>query len=760
MAAFLSFAISAHSSNPQHRLRGYTPEHSTHEIGWEQQFRRLPDRNRIRENMRRLSARPHHTGSAYDNNNAEWLLAQLKSYGFDAHIEEFSALFPTPKIRFLELLGSKPFKAKLEEPPIPMDPTSHQTSEQLAPYNAYSRDGNVTAPLVYVNYGRLEDYEVLDRMGISVKGMIVIARYGMVWRGVKAKLAAEHGAVGCILYSDPRDDGYYNGDSYPQGPMRPPYGVQRGSVMDISLRPGDPQRPDGDAEPNQQLIPLDQVKTITTIPVLPISYADAAPLLQSLRGETVQESWRGGLPFTYHVGPSEAKVHLVVAFHWDRKPLFNVIGRIPGADNPDQWVLRGNHHDAWVNGAGDPLSGASAELEEARALGELLRGGWHPRRSIVYCFWDGEEPGMLGSTAWAEAHADELRKHAVVYFNTDGNGRGFLQAAGSHSLEHFVNEVAKDIPDPETNMSVWNRARLADIAHAEPKDRAAIRARADLRMPALGGGSDYITFLDHLGIASVDLGYGGEGQPMGQYHSAYDDFYFYTHFDDPDFRYDQALAETAGTMVMRMADADLLPFQFSGLADTVQLYVGQLKKLAGNVHDEAEEQNREIAEGVYQALYDPQKPRIPLPIEPVPPNLNFGPLDHASAELVQAAKRCDEEIAEARGVGPENVNTALIRSERVLTDRQGLPGRPWYRHLLYASGVYTGYAPKAIPGVREAIEQRQWSLANTQIQRVASALENEADLLNRIAGVLPNRSERPVSMSMQETAMHECVLCP
>lgn len=749
MAAVLSFVISAHPSDRKQSLRGYTPEDSIHEVGWEQKFRLLPDRNRIRESMRRLSARPHHTGSLYDKNNAEWLLAQLKSYGLDAHIEEFSALFPTPKFRLLELLGPKPFRAKLEEPPIRIDPTSSQTSEQLAPYNAYSRDGNVTAPLVYVNYGRLEDYEVLARMGVSVKGAIVIARYGMVWRGVKPKVAAEHGAVGCILYSDPRDDGYYDGDPYPAGPMRPPNGVQRGSVMDISLYPGDPQTPGVGAVPGAKLIPLDQIRTITKIPVLPISYADATPFLRSLKGEIVPESWRGSLPFTYHVGPSAAKVHLAVAFHWDRKPLYDVIARIPGSENPDQWILRGNHHDAWVNGANDPLAGTSAELEEARAFGVLIRAGWHPRRSIVYCFWDGEEPGMLGSTGWAEAHAEELKKYAVVYFNTDGNSRGYFRAAGSDSLEHFVNDVAKDIPDPETKLSVWERARLVDIANADPKERAEIRARTDLRIPGLGGGSDYIAFLDHLGIASVDFGYGGEDESMGQYHSAYDDFYYYTHFEDPDFSYGRVLSETAGTLVMRMADADLLPFQFSDLADEVQLYLGQLKKLAGEMHDEAEEHNREISEGVYQALYDPRKRTVPSPIEPIPPNLNFVPFDHASAELLQAAGRCDGAIAEAGGKAPSEVNTALIRSERVLTDPQGLPGRPWYHHLIYAPGLYTGYAPKTIPGVREAIEQRQWELADTQIQRVSSALEKEADLLNTIAGMLENESDGPHSKLMQ-----------
>jgi N-acetylated-alpha-linked acidic dipeptidase len=399
VAAACLFALAAHAVDAGHPLRGYTPEDSATEVSWEQKFRELPDRDHIRENMRRLSARPHHVGSPYDKDNAEWLLAQLQSYGLDAKIETFSALFPTPKSRKLELLGPTPFTAKLQEPGLSVDPTSNQTSEQLPTYNAYSRDGDVTAPLVYVNYGRPEDYDVLDRMGVSVKGAIVIARYGASWRGIKPKVAAEHGAVGCIIYSDPREDGYFQGDSYPEGPMRPPDGAQRGSVMDMPIYPGDPQTPGVGAVEGVKLIPLDQVQTITKIPVLPISYADATPFLKALGGETVPEAWRGGLPFTYHVGPSTAKAHLALSFNWDRKPLNDVVARIPGAKFPDQWVIRGNHHDAWVNGAEDPLSGTSPELEEARALGTLLKQGWKPSRTIIYCFWDGEEPATPTSSS-------------------------------------------------------------------------------------------------------------------------------------------------------------------------------------------------------------------------------------------------------------------------------------------------------------------------------------------------------------------------
>src|ERR1700744_442785 len=652
-------------------LRGYTPEHAAAEVQWEQKFREIPDPAKVRENMRRMSARPHHVGSPYDKDNAEWLVGQLKSYGLDAKIEQFEALFPTPKSRKLELLGSEKFEATLEEPAVKVDPTSDQKKEQLPTYNAYSRDGDVTAPLVYVNYGAPADYEELAAMGVSVKGAIVIARYGQTWRGIKPKVAAEHGAVGCIIYSDPRDDGYFRGDTYPDGPMRPQEGAQRGSGMDMPVYPGDPQTPGIGAVAGAKLIPLDQVQTITRIPVLPISYADATPFLKSLRGDLVPESWRGGLPFAYKVGPSVAQAHVAVSFNWDRKPLYDVIATIPGSTFPDQWVIRGNHHDAWVNGAGYPLSGASAELDEARAFGELLKQGWKPKRTIVYCFWDGEEPALLGSTEWVEAHPPELTQHAVAYFNSDGNGRGYFRAEGSSELENFVNNVTKDITDPETKMSVWKRQHLVGISRATTETRAELRNRADIRMEALGSGSDYTAFIHHLGIASVNMGYGGEDQGGGQYHSVYDDFYWYTHFQDTDFVYGRALTQTAGTMMMRMADADVIPFQFGDLADTVRTYVTGVKRLTDTMRAEVKEQNTEIADGVYKALEDPKKTRVAPEVEALPPYLNFAPLDQATDNLITAAAEYDRAFTANSLKAPPALNLQLIQTERVFLDSAG-----------------------------------------------------------------------------------------
>jgi N-acetylated-alpha-linked acidic dipeptidase len=704
---------------------------------WEDKFRAIPDPANLREYMQRMSAHPHHVGSPYDKDNAEWLVAKLKGWGLDAKIENFDVLFPTPKERMVEMTEPMKFTAKLEEPPVAVDPTSNQKSEQLPVYHAYSIDGEVTAPLVYVNYGIPADYEELARMGVSVNGAIVIARYGASWRGIKPKVAAEHGAVACIVYSDPRDDGYFVNDVFPEGPDRPRDGAQRGSVMDMPLYPGDPLTPGVGAVPGAKRLALSEAKTLTKIPVLPMSYGDAQPLLAALKGPLAPVAWRGALPITYHVGPGPAKVHMKLKFNWDTKRLYDVIVRIPGSEFPDEWVIRGNHHDGWVNGAEDPLSGAVAELEEMRAFSELLKQGWKPKRTIIYAFWDGEEPGLLGSTEWAETHADDLQKHAVVYINSDGNGRGFLNSQGSHTLEHFMNGVMKDIQDPETKLSVWKRAQLAGLSRGSMEHKRELRSRPDMRIGALGSGSDYTAFIDHLGVASLNLGYGGEGGGGGVYHSIYDDFYWYTHFADTDFVYGRALAQTAGTAVMRLASDDLLPFQFSDFADTVRTYVDELKRLDADQRTQTEELNREIDEGVFKAAADPRKVSVAPSKNPVPPHLNFAPLENGLDALTRSARRYDEARQKASAGGNvQAVNAKLIESERRLTDSAGLPGRPWFRHMIYAPGFYTGYGVKTIPGVREAIEQKRWQEADEQIQRVGSVLTREADLLDEAAAAL------------------------
>ena len=706
---------------------------------WEQRFRQIPETSRIREYAKRLSARPHHVGSAYDRENAEWMLSLFKQWGFDAYLEKFNVLFPSPKTRAVELVEPTKYVARLREPPVEVDPTSGQQEEQLPTYNAYSIDGNVTAPLVYVNYGIPDDYEQLERLGISVKGCIVIARYGASWRGIKPKVAAEHGAIGCLIYSDPWNDGFFQGDTFPVGPWRPPNGVQRGSVMDMPLYPGDPLTPGAGATPNAKRLPLKEAKTLTTIPVLPISYADAQPLLVALGGPVAPESWRGALPLTYHIGPGPARVHLAVQSNWDTKTVYDVIANIRGAEFPEEWILRGNHHDAWVNGTEDPVSGTSSLLEEARALGLLMKEGWKPSRTIVYCVWDGEEEGLLGSTEWAEAHAEELQRSAVLYINSDASGRGYLGMSGSHTLGSFVNSVARDIDDPETHLSVWKRLQLRRIADATSADeRRNLRENPDLKISALGSGSDYTVFLDHLGIASLNLGYGGE-DGGGIYHSIYDDYYWYTHFSDTAFVYGRALAQTVGTAVLRCADAGLLPFTFMTLADEVAKYLEELHKLAKTTRDDIVERNAELDEGVYAATADPWEVSIPPKKDPVPPFINFAPLENGVAALKHSANRYDRAAARFRDVGrshPREVNTMLIKSERLLTNAGGLPNRPWFTHQIYAPGFYTGYGVKTLPAVREAMEQKLWPEAEHQIGQIGKLLEGEAALIDSAAAAL------------------------
>ncbi len=750
---FVVMVLAADSQAPESAaLMGYLAENARVERDWEMKFRSIPQPDNMRRYMERLSARPHHVGSAYDKENADWLLSTFKSWGLDARIETFDVLFPTPKQRLVEMVEPVKFTAKLEEPTLPVDPTSGQKAEQLPTYNAYSIDGDVTAPLVFVNYGIPEDYERLERMGVSVKGAIVIAKYGNSWRGIKPKVAAEHGAVGCLIYSDPRDDGYYQGDVFPKGPWRPQEGVQRGSVMDMPVYPGDPLTPGIGATPDAKRMAITDVKTFTKIPVLPISYADATPLLENLGGEVIPERWRGALGFTYHVGPGPAKVHLVVKSNWDRKPVNDVVVRIPGSTYPDEWVIRGNHHDAWVNGAQDPISGQVALMEELRGYAELLKQGWRPKRTIIYAAWDGEEEGLLGSTEWGEAHADELRQKAVAYINSDSNSRGYLGLIGSHTLEQLVNDVARDITDPEKNISVWKRAQLLRIQRAgereeggggrrqqPPEDRERLRREGVLHLDALGSGSDYTVFLDHLGIASVNIGYGGEAGG-GIYHSIYDDFYWYTHFDDPQFVYGRALAQTGGTMVMRLADADLLPFSFGRFSDTIHKYAEELEKLAKDKRDEIVERNREIEEGLFAATSDPTKKYVAPSKEEVPPFLNFAPLHNGAEMLARAAERYEaaRRKAEQGGLRAQlaAVNAKIIQSERAMTSPDGLPNRSWFKHQIYAPGFYTGYGVKTIPAVREAIEQKQWREADAQIARVGQVLANEAKVIEDAASAL------------------------
>ena len=741
LVAWLPAAACVSSPPPRDEsaILGFSAPQAAEQQELESRFDSHIKADNLRDWMKRLAARPHPVGSAYDKENVEFMAEKFKSWGYDTRVEEFRVLFPTPKTRLLELVAPSRFTASLAEPALKEDSTSGQTDEQLPIYNAYSIDGDVTGDLVYVNFGIPKDYEELDRRGIDVKGKIVIARYYGSWRGIKPKVAAERGAIGCIIYSDPHEDGYFQGDVYPKGAFKNSLGAQRGSVVDMPLYPGDPLTPGVGATADAKRLPIKEAPTLTRIPVLPISHADALPLLRAIDGPVAPEPWRGALPITYHLGPGPARVRLKLEFDWKLVPAYNVIARMRGSERPDQWILRGNHHDAWVNGAQDPVSGMVAVLEEARVLSELAKTGWRPRRTIVYCAWGAEEPGLLGSTEWAEAHAAELKAHAAVYVNSDSNGRGFLRAGGSHTLEKFVNQVARDVVDPQKKISVADRLRALRLTTGSPKAQRDARDRADLRIGALGSGSDYTVFLDHLGVASLNIGYGGENRG-GSYHSIYDSFDHYVRFGDPGFEYGAALVRTCGRIVLRLANSDTLPFEFTASAGTIAGYAKEVAALADRMRKETERRNRLIREGRFEAAADPRKAFVaPKPRDPVP-QFDFSPLQNAVARLTRSAREHDR----ARRGGGKALNLGarktlddiLMKTERALTRDEGLPRRPWFKHLIYAPGFYTGYGVKTLPGVREAIEERKWDEAGAQIPIVARAIERFASEIDRASEIL------------------------
>ena len=727
---------------PDQPLLGFSHQAAREERALEGRLDAQVKRENLREWMRRLSAKPHHVGSVFGKEVADFLAAQFTAWGYETTTEEFEVLFPTPKTRLLEMVAPESFTARLEEVSLPEDATSGLTDDRLPPYHAYSIDGEVTGELVYVNYGVPKDYETLAEKGIDVKGRVVIARYGGSWRGIKPKVAAEHGAIGCLVYSDPRNDGYYQGDVYPKGAWRPESGAQRGSVADMPLYPGDPLTPGVAATKDARRLSIQDAPTLTKIPVLPISYADALPLLRALtQGPVAPEDWRGALPVTYHLGPGPAKVHLKLAFDWKLVPAYDVVAKMAGVERPEQWVIRGNHHDAWVFGADDPLSGTVALMEEARAISELRQSGWKPKRTILFTVWDAEEPGLIGSTEWVEAHAAELKEKAVAYINSDANGRGFLGVGGSHTLEGLVNEVAREVTDPEKRISVAERLRAYRLVKGAVEEKREARERRDLRIGALGSGSDYSAFLDHLGVAALNIGYGGEDEG-GSYHSIYDSFDHYCRFGDPNFDYGITLVQTTGRVILRLANAEVLPFEFTNLADTIEKYVKEVKKLADDLREETRERDRLIREKTWDAVFDPMQPYVrPQPKDPVP-YLNFAPLDNALARLQESAAACQgamkELTAGKRALSTdtqEALDAALMKTERAMTSDRGLPRRPWYKHQIYAPGFYTGYGVKTLPGVREAIEERHWPEATEQIEIVARTLEQVAEAIDRAAAL-------------------------
>ena len=709
---FASFSAFAQSSP----VMGFSKQAAATQLALEADFDKLLKSNNLDDWMKYMTARPHHVGSVYDKKVVDFIAAKFKKWGYDVKIEKFDVLFPTPKLRLLEMTEPTKYTASLIEPPVEGDESSNQTDEALPGYNCFSIDGDVTAELVFVNYGLPADYDVLERRGIDVKGKIVIAKYMGSWRGIKPKVAAEKGAIGCIIYSDPKDDGYARGDVYPEGPYKNEYGVQRGAVMDLPYAPGDPLTPGYGATDDAKRIKIEDATSLTKIPVLPISYHDALPLLKALKGKVAPSNWAGALPITYHIGPGPAKVHLKVEFNWDLKPAYDVIATLKGSTYPDEWVIRGNHHDAWVHGANDPISGLVAMMEEARAVSELVKKGFRPKRTMMFCAWGAEEPGLLGSTEWVETHAEELKQKAVAYINTDGTGAGFLGAGGSHTLEKFFDEITHKVNDPQTDVTVFERRNAIEAMNGRP-------SWTHYKLSALGSGSDYSPFFQHLGVASFNMGFGGESSG-GEYHTMYDSYKLYKRFKDPDFKYGVTLVKVAGRTSLRLANAEVLPFEFKHFAKIVSGYVDEVIKLADNLRIETEKNNNLVTNGIYKLVDNPKEKLKAPKIKENVPYFNFAPLENALNELKKQAaafsKASKKSVESVKNKA--DLNSILKDMERELTREHGLPRRPWYRHHIYAPGFYTGYGVKTLPGVREAIEQREFSEVKKQVDIVSDVL--------------------------------------
>ncbi|MFN2492005.1 MAG: M28 family metallopeptidase [Pyrinomonadaceae bacterium] len=711
--------VLSQSSQPSlANLDGFTREGSATERRWEEEFRAVPAPDAAREHLRRLTAVPHVAGTKEDYATAIYVRDQIRAFGISSELKEYEVLLPYPsQPSIVELVSPVRERLALKEETIVEDPSSSHP-DIIPLFNGYSPSGDVTAPLVYVNYGLPPDYEALKNLGIEVKGKIAIARYGNSFRGVKAKVAEDNGAAGLIIYSDPADDGYTQGDVYPKGPWRPPTSAQRGSVQFIFQAPGDPLTPGRPSVPGVPRLKMEEVTGLPRIPVQPLSYGDARRLLEPLQGPVRPKGFQGGLPFSYHVGGTDhVRVHLKTQMDYQVRKIWNVISRIEGDGERDRWVIAGNHRDAWTFGAVDPNSGTTAMLETARGLGTLLKKGWKPRRTIILCSWDGEEYGLLGSTEWVEEHADALRQKAVVYFNVDSAVSGPNFGASSvPSMWKLIRSATRDIKDPKTGQTLYERWQQrsreqqpdAELTEAEVGSDARI---AEARIGALGSGSDFTPFLQHLGIPSADMGFGGD---YGVYHSAYDSFHWMAHFGDPTFAYHVTAARLLGTMLMRFADAAALPLDYRDYASQVKDFYSESMKTARRRNLAVGLDDRGVTEALQKFAQEAER------VE----KARQETLGEIETTRVAANDRYPRAVARL-----ERINDSLIMAERALTDERGLRGRPWYTHQIYAPGTYTGYAAQPLPDFRQGLEDR--SKTNT-----AGALARVVEAINRATQVL------------------------
>ena len=666
------------------------------EAGIEARFLAVPDAELAGEHLRLLTAAPHMAATPEDRKTAEYVAQEFRAAGLETEIVPYRVLMNQPKVVRVEAwdaagheLMSGPTREHVAGDPDENDP------RVVMPFNGSSGSGDVTGEVVYANYGRLEDFNVLASRHIDLKGKIVICRYGENFRGVKVYMAEQRGAAGVLIYSDPQDDGYFKGDPYPNGPWRPDTAVQRGSVQYLFKYAGDPETPGVASTPelpdSERESPFGDQPHIISIP---LSYHDAAPILASLQGGEVPDGWQGALPFRYHMGGVGAvRVHLVSEQDYERRIIWDVIGRVEGSQSPDEWVMAGNHRDAWVYGAVDPASGTAAMLEAVHGIGALLKQGWRPKRTIVLCSWDAEEEGLIGSTEWVEQHMQTLGR-AVAYFNMDVGVSGpDFSAAAVPSLKEFIRELTQSVPSPQggTVYQAWERSRVVEIRGSDTKPTT---WTTTVKVGDLGSGSDYTPFLQHAGVPSTDIGSGG---PYGVYHSTFDDYAWYTENADPKFLYLQEMARVFGLEVVRMADADVLPYDFVSYARTIASYIEAAKRKAG-------------AGGLS--------------------GLNFRPAE-AAAQRLEAAAAKAHTLQEAAAGDLNGLNQALCETERDFLSPAGLPGRPWYRHTIYAPGMYTGYAAVVIPGVNEALDAHEAARAAGQLAMLTDALNRAAQTLEQ-----------------------------
>jgi N-acetylated-alpha-linked acidic dipeptidase len=696
--------LSAQAGAQAPRIRGFSASSSAAQAEREREMKAAPSAKLAEADFDVMTAEPHHTGSPYEIKLADYVSDQFKQFGIEATKYEYSVLLPWPGRRRIDVVAPDSYKLEVEEEKIRGDQWADKPGI-LPAYNAYSPSGDVTGEIVYVNYGIPADYETLQKLGIDVKGKIVLARYGGSWRGIKPKVAAEHGAIACLIYSDPHEDGYFQGDVYPDGPFRGWGMIQRGSVMDMPRYPGDPSTPGRPSKPGVDRVAMDKIETFAPIPVQPMSYRDGVELLKRLKGPVAPEAWRGALPITYHIGPGPAKVHMNLQMDYAQRRLINVVGRIPGAVAPDEWIIVGSHRDAWTFGASDSVSGHVSMMSVARAMGEMLKKGWKPRRSLLFVSWDGEEQGLLGSTEWVEDLATELKAKAAIYVNRDAGAGGLnFGSSAVHSLKPWVHELAQSI-QPEGNAKtlydLWlERAREEKREGQPPLDAPVVGA--------LGSGSDYTAFLDHIGVASVDMGLNGRGGD-GSYHSTYDNPSWFKKYIDPQFKFSVLAAQLTGVALLRLVDADVLPFDYESYGRQILEYIAEIEKQAASASaDNAKKVDFAGMRAAAEAF------------------ANAGADIRARGDAMLAAS--------GGGSTPQafaEINRRLIMAERDLIEPAGLPDRPWYRHVIYAPGLYTGYGVKTIPGVREAVDAGNYERAAEQATHVIRALERATKTLSQ-----------------------------